>query len=90
MLWVGGAGHTQALSFSRSPSSITAVTVAGDGVVVLGATNRPSALDPALRRPGRLERELEVGAPPPEGRLQLLSARWVGVEFYGVLGGFTL
>lgn len=38
----------------------------GDSVVVLGATNRPDAIDPALRRAGRLEREIEVGVPNAE------------------------
>ncbi|CAE7287952.1 unnamed protein product, partial [Symbiodinium sp. CCMP2456] len=38
----------------------------GDGIVVLGATNRPDALDPAIRRAGRLEREIEVGVPNAE------------------------
>ena len=38
----------------------------GDSVVVLGATNRPDAIDPALRRAGRLEREIEVGVPNVE------------------------
>lgn len=44
----------------------------GDSVVVLGATNRPEAIDPALRRAGRLEREIEVGVPNAEERLQIL------------------
>ncbi|CAJ1329555.1 unnamed protein product [Effrenium voratum] len=44
----------------------------GSGLVVLGATNRPEALDPALRRSGRLEREIEVGVPNAEERLEIL------------------
>ncbi|GLC74667.1 hypothetical protein PLESTF_001542800 [Pleodorina starrii] len=43
-------------------------------VVVVAATNRPDALDPALRRPGRLEREIEVGVPGAEARLEILQA----------------
>lgn len=36
--------------------------VGGDGrVVVIGTTNRPNAIDPALRRPGRFDREIEIG-----------------------------
>ena len=42
-------------------------------VVVLGATNRPESIDPALRRPGRFDREIEVGVPNAEGRLEILQ-----------------
>jgi len=42
-------------------------------VVVIAATNRPNALDPALRRPGRFDREVEIGVPKQEGRLQVLK-----------------
>lgn len=42
-------------------------------VVVIAATNRPNSLDPALRRPGRLDREIEIGVPKPKGRLQILK-----------------
>ena len=42
-------------------------------VVVIGATNRINALDPALRRPGRFDREIEVGVPGKEGRLAILK-----------------
>lgn len=41
-------------------------------VVVIGATNRINALDPALRRPGRFDRELEIGVPDEPGRLDIL------------------
>jgi len=41
-------------------------------VVVIGATNRPNALDPALRRGGRFDREIEVGIPDVRGRLEIL------------------
>src|SRR5436309_6322742 len=42
-------------------------------VVVIGATNRPNALDPALRRPGRFDREIEIGVPDRDGRLEILQ-----------------
>ncbi|MFO7836127.1 MAG: CDC48 family AAA ATPase [Candidatus Thorarchaeota archaeon] len=41
-------------------------------VVVIGATNRINALDPALRRPGRFDREIEIGVPDEPGRLEIL------------------
>ncbi|KAL6122440.1 hypothetical protein NUSPORA_00523 [Nucleospora cyclopteri] len=42
-------------------------------VIVLGATNRPNSLDPALRRFGRFDREIEIGVPDEIGRLEILS-----------------
>jgi len=42
-------------------------------VVVIGATNRPNAIDPALRRPGRFDREIVIGVPDKKGRLQVLK-----------------
>jgi len=42
-------------------------------VIVIGATNRPNALDPALRRPGRFDREIEIGVPDKEGRKEILQ-----------------
>jgi transitional endoplasmic reticulum ATPase len=41
-------------------------------LVVIGATNRPNAIDPALRRPGRFDREIEIGIPDEQGRLDVL------------------
>nr|XP_045013662.1 spermatogenesis-associated protein 5-like protein 1 [Jaculus jaculus] len=43
-------------------------------VLVVGATNRPDALDPALRRPGRFDRELVIGAPTLKQRMAILQA----------------
>ena len=42
-------------------------------VVVIAATNVPNIIDPALRRPGRFDRELEIGVPNKEGRLNILK-----------------
>ncbi|KAM0679970.1 AAA ATPase cdc48 [Glugoides intestinalis] len=42
-------------------------------IIVLGATNRPNSLDPALRRFGRFDREIEIGVPDDIGRLEILS-----------------
>ena len=41
-------------------------------VIVLGATNRPESVDPALRRPGRFDREFEISVPNDDGRLEIL------------------
>ena len=46
--------------------------VARGHVIVIGATNIPEVLDPALRRPGRFDREIEIGVPNREARLQIL------------------
>ncbi|MEK6839971.1 MAG: CDC48 family AAA ATPase, partial [Nanoarchaeota archaeon] len=42
-------------------------------VIVIGATNRPNSLDPALRRPGRFDREISIGVPNKAGRLKILK-----------------
>ena len=42
-------------------------------VIVLGATNRPNVVDPALRRPGRFDREFEISVPNEDGRLEILE-----------------
>ncbi len=42
-------------------------------VVVIGATNRPDSLDPALRRPGRFDREIEIGVPDADERREILE-----------------
>lgn len=48
-------------------------------VVVIGATNRPDALDPALRRPGRFDREIEIGVPNRQSRLEVLQIHTRGM-----------
>jgi len=48
-------------------------------VVVIAATNRPDSIDPALRRPGRFDREIEIGIPDEEGRLEILSIHTRGM-----------
>ncbi|MCJ7489456.1 MAG: AAA family ATPase, partial [Thermoplasmata archaeon] len=48
-------------------------------VIVIAATNRPNALDPALRRPGRFDREIEIGIPDREGRLEILHIHTRGM-----------
>lgn len=48
-------------------------------VVVIGATNRPDALDPALRRPGRFDREIELRVPDRDGRSEILQIHTRGM-----------
>jgi transitional endoplasmic reticulum ATPase len=48
-------------------------------LIVIGATNRPEALDPALRRPGRFDREIEIGVPDKKGRFEVLQIHTRGM-----------
>ena len=48
-------------------------------VIVLGATNRPDSVDPALRRPGRFDREMEISVPNGDGRLEVLQIHTRGM-----------
>jgi len=52
-------------------------------VVVIAATNRPEGIDPALRRPGRFDREIEIGVPDAAGRLQILQVHTRGMPIAG-------
>ena len=44
-------------------------------VMVIGATNRPNVIESALRRPGRFDRELDIGIPDEDGRLEILKIK---------------
>ena len=48
-------------------------------VIVIAATNRPDAIDPALRRPGRFDREIEIGVPDRDGRKEILEIHTRGM-----------
>ncbi|MBI4406347.1 AAA family ATPase, partial [Candidatus Micrarchaeota archaeon] len=48
-------------------------------VVVIGATNRQNSIDPALRRPGRFDREIEIGVPDKKGRKEILQIHTRGM-----------
>ena len=50
-----------------------------DNVVVIGATNRQDAIDPALRRPGRFDREIEIGVPDKNGRAEIIGIHTRGM-----------
>ncbi|TPP04217.1 AAA family ATPase [Rhizobium glycinendophyticum] len=59
-------------------------TAKSEGIIVVGATNRPSVIDPAIRRSGRLERHIEI--PPPDiDALQGIIRHHLGPDFNGVL-----
>lgn len=64
-------GHTDARVGTQLLSLLDGL-VSMEDVIVVGTTNRPEALDPALRRPGRLDRELLIGPPTVAGRLEIL------------------
>jgi transitional endoplasmic reticulum ATPase len=51
-------------------------------VVVIGATNRIDAIDPALRRPGRFDREIEIGVPDQKDRLEIFQIHTRGMPIY--------
>ncbi|XP_071709277.1 cell division control protein 48 homolog C-like [Rutidosis leptorrhynchoides] len=57
----------------------------GQRVLVIGATNRPDAIDPALRRPGRFDREFLLGLPNEDARTKILSALTRKVKVKGAL-----
>jgi len=48
-------------------------------VIVISATNRPNAIDPALRRPGRFDREIEISVPNIDGRIEILQIHTRGM-----------
>ena len=52
-------------------------------VIVIAATNREEAIDPALRRPGRFDREIEIGVPTQAGRLEILMIHTRGMPIEG-------
>jgi transitional endoplasmic reticulum ATPase len=52
-------------------------------VIVMAATNRPNSIDPALRRPGRFDREIVIGVPNARGRLEILQIHAQGMPLAG-------
>jgi len=51
-------------------------------IIVIGATNRVNDIDPALRRPGRFDREIEIGVPDTDGRYEILLIHTRGMPLY--------
>ena len=71
--------HDQKDDQEEEDDSAASTTKRRPRVVVIAATNRPNAIDPALRRPGRLDREIEIGIPTSEARAAILSVQLRGV-----------
>ena len=73
-----GEGGEESNLNTRAVAALTEIfdgnVVNLDGIVVLATTNRPDAVDVGLRRPGRFDRELEVSAPDPQQRLEILKS----------------
>lgn len=73
----GGSGASSARVVTTLLTEMDAL--GGAAVVVVAATNRPDALDSALRRPGRFDREIEVGVPTPVERRDILGKQLRGM-----------
>ncbi|CAE6495388.1 unnamed protein product, partial [Rhizoctonia solani] len=74
----GGSGGVEARVVATLLTELDGIDVGGANhkpprIVVVATTNRPNAIDPALRRPGRFDREIEIGIPDASARLQILS-----------------
>ncbi|XP_075544517.1 ATPase family gene 2 protein homolog A-like isoform X1 [Dermacentor variabilis] len=69
-----GMSNQEARAVATLVSLIDSLPLVEDKwVLVLGATNRPNFVDPSLRQPGRLDREIEIGVPTAHGRQQILQ-----------------
>src|SRR3954466_4324742 len=71
-------GETERRIVAQLLSLMDGMTSRGK-VVVIAATNRVDAIDPALRRPGRFDREIEIGVPNRDGRLEVLQIHTRGM-----------
>ena len=69
----GGSDMMQGRLLALLLTEMDGVVARPEALLVLGATNRPEALDPALRRPGRFDTEIEVGVPSEPGRRAILG-----------------
>ncbi|KAF9359746.1 spermatogenesis associated protein 5 [Mortierella sp. AD094] len=71
-----GVSEKKVPSTAKSITSDSKITLetSTPRIVVMGATNRPNALDEALRRPGRFDREVEIGIPNANARAEILTA----------------
>ncbi|KAF9271884.1 spermatogenesis associated protein 5, partial [Linnemannia elongata] len=69
-----GTSHLNEDDTNNNNPSAEETTKKSPRIVVMGATNRPNALDEALRRPGRFDREIEIGIPDAKARAEILVA----------------
>ncbi|MGH3452504.1 MAG: AAA family ATPase, partial [Haloechinothrix sp.] len=81
------SGHIDARMGTQLLSMLDGL-VSMEDVVVIGTTNRIDALDPALRRPGRFDREILIGPPDSPGRLAILDIHTRGVPLTRAAGDF--
>lgn len=72
------SGEVEKRVVSQLLTSMDGLVARGD-VVVIAATNRPDAIDPALRRPGRFDREIQIGVPDKKGRTEILQIHTRGM-----------
>ncbi|RMG32002.1 MAG: AAA family ATPase [Methanobacteriota archaeon] len=71
-------GEVERRVVAQMLSSMDGITSRGQ-VIVIAATNRANSIDPALRRPGRFDREIEIGVPSVEGRYEILQIHTRGM-----------
>ena len=72
------AGEVERRVVAQMLSSMDGITSRGQ-VIVIAATNRPNSIDSALRRPGRFDREIEIGVPSVDGRHEILQIHTRGM-----------
>jgi len=77
----GGGGETEKRIVSQLLTLLDTMSPTVP-LIVLAATNRPSVIDPALRRFGRFDREVEMGVPDTEGRLEVLRIHLAGMKLH--------
>jgi hypothetical protein len=70
VLWCQGPGLDTMSNMSDSPNRVPFCRA----VIIMAATNRPESVDRALRRPGRFDKEFEIGAPSPSARRSMLHS----------------
>lgn len=88
----GSIGHARSDEWMRGVVNALLECLDGaverEGVIIVGATNDPSGIDMALRRPGRLDRHIEIGLPDADAR-QAILRQHLGVEESFPLGLFN-